>query len=519
MISTTIKKQYKTLRLILGDQLNQKHSWYSTVNDDILYVLMEVKQETNYVKHHIQKVVAFFLSMRFFAEQLTTSKHQVLYISLNDKSNQHDFTLNLKAIINEYKIENLEYQLPDEYRLDQQFNEFSKTLGINIKTVDTEHFYATRYELKDFFSGKKMYLMESFYRHMRKKHGVMMNGNEPITGKWNYDSENRNKLPDSFQVIDPINFDRDVAELVKVIKDENIETIGVIDEKAFVWSVTRKESLILLDFFLNNCLQYFGQFQDAMHTQHWSLYHSRLSFALNVKLISPREVVDAAVEFWKQHESLISIAQIEGFVRQIIGWREYMRGIYWAKMPDYESLNFFNYNRKLPNFFWNGETKMNCLKHAINQSLDYAYAHHIQRLMVTGNFSLLSGIHPDEVDNWYLGIYIDAIQWVEITNTRGMSQFADGGIVGTKPYVSSANYIAKMSNYCNGCYYDKTKKVGERACPFNSLYWNFYNTNRSLLQKNPRIGMMYITWDKMNAHDKEAILKQADYYLKNLESL
>lgn len=236
-------------------------------------------------------------------------------------------------------------------------------------------------------------------------------------------------------------------------------------------------------------------------------------------MISPQEVIDRAIEEWQKRLNEIEFNQLEGFVRQIIGWREYMRGIYWNKMPEFASMNFFNNQEKLPNWFWTGKTKMNCMKDAINQSLNYAYAHHIQRLMITGNFALLAGIHPDEVDAWYLGIYIDAFEWVEITNTRGMSQFADGGIVGTKPYVSSASYIDKMSNYCGSCFYKKTLKTGEKACPFNSLYWNFYDRNEDKLGKNPRIGMMYNVWRKMKPEDKTALLEQADYYLKNINEL
>jgi deoxyribodipyrimidine photolyase-related protein len=228
-------------------------------------------------------------------------------------------------------------------------------------------------------------------------------------------------------------------------------------------------------------------------------------------------VIQAVEQYWSERQDSIDIAQAEGFIRQILGWREYMRGIYWAKMPEYANLNFFDHEEKLPSWFWTGETKMNCLHHAIKQSLDQAYAHHIQRLMVTGNFALLLGVHPDELDQWYLGIYIDAIQWVEITNTRGMSQFADGGIVGTKPYVSSANYIHKMSDYCANCQYDRKKKVGEGACPFNSLYWDFYNRHEDKLSKNPRVGMMYRTWGRMK--DKDKILEQAQYYKERVEEL
>jgi len=240
---------------------------------------------------------------------------------------------------------------------------------------------------------------------------------------------------------------------------------------------------------------------------------------MNVKLLSPKEVVDAVIQAYRSNEHSIALNQVEGFVRQIIGWREYMRGIYWMHMPGYEGLNFFNHENKLPDWYWTGETKMKCLSHSIKQSLQFAYAHHIQRLMVTGNFALLAGIHPDEVDHWYLGIYIDALDWVEITNTRGMSQFADGGIVGTKPYVSSANYIDKMSSYCGKCHYNSKQKVGEKACPFNSLYWHFYARNESLLQKNPRIGMMYVTWDKMQPEVKTELLNQAEFYLENISSL
>jgi deoxyribodipyrimidine photolyase-related protein len=346
-----------------------------------------------------------------------------------------------------------------------------------------------------------------------------MDGPEPLTGKWNYDADNRKKLPNNHRPIEPLTFEKDVTEIYELIQNQEIKTIGNVNPKAFIWATTRAESLQLLDFFVENCLENFGNFEDAMHPSYWSIYHSRLSFSMNSKLLSPLEVINRAVKFWEDNQGRISIAQVEGFVRQIIGWREYMRGIYWCKMPEYESLNYFNHDRKLPDWFWSGETKMNCLKHSIGQSLDYAYAHHIQRLMVIGNFTLLAGVHPDEVDEWYLGIYIDAIQWVEITNTRGMSQYADGGIVGSKPYVSSANYIDKMGNYCGTCFYDKSKKVGHKACPFNSLYWNFYDRYADKLSKNPRIGMAYVTWNKMQADQKAAILNQAEIYLNDIESL
>ncbi|MBP6099535.1 MAG: cryptochrome/photolyase family protein [Flavobacterium sp.] len=509
----------KTLRLILGDQLNRQHSWFQEVNDSVTYVLMEIRTETDYATHHIQKIVGFFASMQHFASELQLQKHQVIFIHLNDNTNLQSFEKNIQLLIEKEQFTHFEYQHPDEYRLDEQLKQFCKTLTITSSVSDSEHFMSSRNELGDFFNGKKTFLMESFYHMMRKKHHVLMDGDKPLTGKWNYDGENRKKLPKDHKPTSPLVFQNDVTAIVSEIDKTDIKTIGKLQPKNFIWPINRKQSLELLDFFVTECLSLFGSYQDAMTPNEWSLYHARISFSMNVKMISPLEVINRAVLEWENNPETIAYHQLEGFVRQIIGWREYMRGIYWNKMPEYATMNYFNHENSLPEWFWTGKTKMNCLKDAINQSLNYAYAHHIQRLMVTGNFALLAGIHPDEVDAWYLGIYIDAIEWVEITNTRGMSQFADGGIVGTKPYVSSASYIDKMSHYCGSCFYKKSVKTGDKACPFNSLYWNFYDKNEDKLGKNPRIGMMYNVWRKMKPEDKVALLEQADYYLKNIHEL
>lgn len=512
-------KMSKTVRLILGDQLNSNHSWFNTVDDAVVYVMMEVRSETDYAKHHIQKVVGFFATMQAFYLDLKSKKHEVIYIYLNDEDNLQSFDKNIKSLIAKHQFTHFEYQQPDEFRVDAILKELCSTIAISTAVVDSEHFYTSRTDLADFFEGKKTFILENFYRMLRKKHDVLMEAGQPLTGKWNYDSENRKKLPKNHKPIAPLVFSNNVTDILVEVNKTDVKTIGTIDAANFVWPINREQSLELLDFFIEECLHLFGSYQDAMTPNEWSLYHSRLSFSMNIKMISPQEVIEKAIDAWQANPDRIEYNQLEGFVRQIIGWREYMRGIYWLKMPEYATMNFFNNEEKLPDWFWTGKTKMNCLKDAINQSLNFAYAHHIQRLMITGNFALLAGVHPDEIDAWYLGIYIDAIEWVEITNTRGMSQFADGGIVGTKPYVSSASYIDKMSHYCGSCFYKKEVKTGDKACPFNSLYWNFYDKNEDKLGKNPRIGMMYNVWRKMKPEAQTALLEQADYYLKNINEL
>ncbi len=509
----------KTLRLILGDQQNENHSWYKEVNKNYTYILMEVRTETDYAQHHIQKVVGFFAAMQAFATGLKNKGHNVIYIYLNDKNNLQSFEQNIIALIKENKFTHFEYQLADEYRVDEHLKKLCANLSITSTAYDTEHFLATRNEVGDFFKGKKTYLLESFYRAMRKKYNILMDGDQPLNGQWNFDADNRKKLPLNHKATAPFIFNNDVTKILQEIQKTNVKTIGKVDAANFIWPINRSQSLALLDFFVKECLPLFGTYEDAMTPTEWSLYHSRLSFSMNTKMLSPLEVIQKTIDEWSKRPNEISFNQLEGFVRQILGWREYMRGIYWLKMPEYATLNFLEHTNKLPEWYWTGKTKMKCLSHSITQSLDYAYAHHIQRLMVTGNFALLAGVHPDEVDAWYLGIYIDALEWVEITNTRGMSQFADGGIVGSKPYVSSATYIDKMSHYCGSCYYKKNIKTGDKACPFNSLYWNFYDKHEAKLAKNPRIGMMYNVWRKMKPEDKAALLQQADFYLKNINDL
>lgn len=509
----------KTLRLILGDQLNIRHSWFEQPDEKVLYLMMEILPETIYAPHHRQKILAFFKAMRNFADELRKSGHIVHYLNIDNDDNHQDFAQNIQQQLAKGDFSLFEYQEPDEYRLKTYFDSFCQSLSIETNVCGSEHFLTERTGLQQFFKGKKTYIMEPFYRNIRKKFDILMDGKEPAGRQWNFDQNNRNPIPDQVKAPEIATFSNNIEDLLPALQSMAIEGIGLADEKNLNWPLTREQSLKALEEFVNHLLPNFGTYQDAMRAGDPFLFHSRLSFALNTKMLHPLEVIQYVEQRWRENPEKYNLSQVEGFIRQIAGWREYMRGVYWAKMPDYAGLNFFGHDRKLPGFYWHGKTSMECMKQCIGQSLRFAYAHHIQRLMITGNFALLAGIHPDEVDAWYLGIYIDAIEWVEITNTRGMSQYADGGIVGTKPYVSSANYISKMSNYCKSCHYDAKKRHGAKACPFNSLYWNFYIHNRKLLENNARIGMVYRTLDKMPQEEIEDIQQQARYYLENIEKL
>jgi len=503
----------KTLRLILGDQLNSKHSWFKETNDNITYCMFEMRQETDYVTHHIQKVIGFFAAMRQFSEDVTAAGHEVIYFKINDTNNTQSLVDNLSLLIKEHHIESFEYIFPDEHRLDTQLKNYCDNLSIKTNAVSAEHFYTERNDLKLFFKGKKQYLMENFYRDMRKKHDILMVADQPEGGKWNYDKSNRNKWKGDVAIPNYKIFKNNVSDVVAAIKQSEIKTIGTFKTKTFAYPISRSQALEQLKYFCEHLLIHFGDYQDAMHTDEVYLFHSRLSFAINLKLISPKDIVKTVMNYYRKYGDNINISQVEGFVRQIIGWREYMRGMYWAFMPEYKNLNQLNNTNGLPEFFWTGNTKMNCLKHAITNSLDNGYAHHIQRLMITGNYALLTQTNPDEVDDWYLGIYVDAIEWVQLTNTRGMSQFADGGKIATKPYVSSGSYVNKMSNYCSSCHYNKSKKTEDDACPFNSLYWNFLDEKREYLGNNFRMGMMYSLLDKMDKAQLQSIKKKAQHII------
>ena len=519
-----MNKSYKTLRLIMGDQLNASHSWYQKKDESVLYVLAELHQETNYVKHHVQKIAAFFLAMDAFAKALKAAGHDVLFLNLDDTQKYADLSDLTIKLCKQYQIKFFEHQRPDEYRLLTQIQSIDlQSHGIAYSCVDTEHFILPFEEISNYFTKAKSTRLEGFYRKMRKQHNLLMDGDQPLGSQWNFDADNRNKLKktDLPNIPKPLIFENDFSNLLDHLKRHKVKHFGEIGQ-SLLWPITRKQSLDLLEYFCAHGLPQFGRYQDAMtgKSEHaWSLYHSRLSFALNAKIISPMRVIKRAIEEFESRPDEISLAQIEGFIRQIIGWREYVRGVYWVNMPDYATLNSLDAKRNLPEFFWSGDTKMNCMKQSINQSLEYAYAHHIQRLMVIGNFCLLAGIDPDQVDEWYLGVYIDAIEWVEMPNTRGMSQFADGGLIASKPYTASGSYINRMSDYCSDCEYSVKLKVGDSACPFNSLYWHFMDRHKERFSNNPRIGMVYRNLNKMDVSIRKETIEKGDWVISNLDQL
>ncbi len=515
-----------SLRLILGDQLHAGHSWFRMPDRDALHVLMEVRQETDYAQHHIQKVLGFFGAMRRFADALRGAGHRVLYLALDDPRNTQDIPGNLRWIMAACGAQRFAYQLPDEHRLDEQLSAFARSCGLPAEAVDTEHFLTARHELAALFKGRRHFLMERFYRTMRERTGLLMEGPRPAGGRWNYDAQNRGRPPRTHVAPPPLLFSHDLRALERMVAASGVRTLGTVDARRFPWPLDRREALAQLAYFCQHLLPRFGTYQDALMPGQWALYHARLSFALNIKLIGPLEVCRTVEEAWRADPVRIGLAQAEGFIRQVIGWREYMRGVYWARMPGFAQLNFLGHQRPLPAWYWTGRTRMACLREAITGSLANAYAHHIQRLMVTGNFALLAGVHPDEVDRWYLGIYSDAIEWVEVTNTRGMSQFADGGMVGTKPYASSGAYLNRMGHHCSGCYYDVNDRTGPKACPFNALYWHFLARSRERLLSSEarpgmmvRMGMAYRTWDRMPPGTRQALLDKAEALLENLDAL
>ena len=505
------------LRLVLGDQLDPLHPWCQARPDPaVLIVLMEIRQETDYTRHHAQKVLAIFAAMRRFAQQLREAGHRVHYLRLGNPHNRQSLTANLDALAQAVGAEVVEAQLPDEWRLDAQLRAHAAQAPYALHLVDSHHFLGTRDEAARFF-GDSPWLMERFYRHLRQRERVLMEGRQPAGGRWNFDTENRSRWPGDPPEPPDTRRRHDLRALWSEIEAAGVVTMGAPAAEALPWPLDRAEALADLQSFITHGLPHFGPYQDALSDGHERLFHSLLSFALNTKMLHPREVIAAAEAAWR--EGRAPLASVEGFIRQILGWREYVRGVYWARMPGYVERNHLGHERALPAWFWTGETRMRCVQRALGQSLQQAHAHHIQRLMVIGNFALLAGLHPAEVHQWYLGVYIDAFEWVEAPNTLGMSQFADGAGITTKPYVSSAAYLDRMGDHCRHCPYDKRQRLGERACPFNALYWDFMDRHAEKLRPLPRLAPVYRQLEQMPTEDLAALRAQAQRHLERLDQL
>jgi deoxyribodipyrimidine photolyase-related protein len=503
-----------TLRLVLGDQLSAGLTALADidpVNDVVL--MLEVEEECRYVPHHQQKIVLFLSAMRHFALELHQQGIQVDYVRLDDRANTGSLTSELMRALTRHRAQRLVLTEPGEWRVQVMAEGWSRRIGLPVDLRPDGRFFSTRARFHAWADGRRSWRMELFYREMRREHGVLMDGDQPAGGVWNFDRENRRRLPGGALLPSRQRFapDPTTREVMALVADRFGEHFGTIE--SFDWPVTRAQAREALNDFVTNALMWFGDYQDAMKEGAPFLYHSLLAPALNLGLLSPREVCAAAEKAWRAGRAPINA--VEGFVRQILGWREYVRGVYWKLMPGYADANALEAHRPLPACYWTGKTDMRCLREAITSTQNHAYSHHIQRLMVTGNFALLAGIAPREIERWYLTVYADAVEWVEMPNTLGMAVFADGGRMASKPYAASGAYINRMSDYCAGCSYNVTLKTGPGACPFNYLYWAFLIRNEDRLKSNPRMAMPYRALSKWSTATKERYLAEAETFLQN----
>jgi len=499
------------LILVLGDQLTDTLTALQAADKDADVVVMaEVAEEATHVQHHPKKIAFIFAAMRKFAKRLRQDGWNVCYTQLDDSENAGSIPGELLRRAAEAGASDVIATQPGEWRLIQALEDMPLKLTMKPDT----RFVSTQDEFNAWAEGRKTLRMEYFYRDMRRKTGLLMDGDQPEGGKWNYDAENRKPAPDDIAFSGPMQFAPDdvVEEVLDLVEVRFGNSFGQL--RPFWFATDQTQARRALTHFITYALPRFGDFQDAMMNDNRFLYHALVSPYLNIGLLDPIEVCQAAEDAYKEGHAPLNA--VEGFIRQIIGWREYVRGIYFREGPDYTSRNALNHQRKLPDFYWTGETDMNCLSKSVTQTAEEAYAHHIQRLMVTGNFALLAGINPAEVHEWYLRVYIDAFEWVEAPNVIGMSQFADDGIIASKPYVSSGAYINRMSDYCKSCRYKVSAKTGPDACPFNTLYWHFLDRHSEKFAKNQRMSQIYANWRRMDADRKTTILSDAEAFLETL---
>jgi deoxyribodipyrimidine photolyase-related protein len=499
------------LVLVLGDQLSRDVAALKAADRvrDVV-VMAEVMGEGTSVPHHPQKIALILAAMRKFAAALQAEGWRVAYSRLDDPANSQTISGELLRRAEEFGTSEVLATRPGEWRVLRDLED----LPLSVKLLEDDRFLCSEAEFAAWAEGRKQLRMEWFYRDMRRKTGLMMEGDKPAGGQWNFDHDNRKAAKADLLRPRPRDFTPDpVVEEVLTLVEARFQHFGRL--RPFRWATDRAGALAALAEFVAERLPRFGEEQDAMLEGEAFLSHSLISPYLNLGLLAPLEVCKAVETAWKAGH--VPIAAAEGFIRQIIGWREFVRGIWQLEGPGYLNRNALGHDRALPAVYWGGKTRMTCMAAAVGQTRDLAYAHHIQRLMVTGNFALLAGVDPVAVHEWYLSVYIDAFEWVEAPNVLGMSQFADGGVLGSKPYVSSGAYIDRMSDHCGKCAYKVKDKTGEGACPFNLLYWHFLNRHRDRFRANPRMGQMYRVWDAMAESHREAVLGGAEKVLGRLD--
>ena len=504
-----------TLRLILGDQLSPEISSLKDADKsrDII-LLCEVFDEAVYVKHHQKKIAFLFSAMRHFAASLSDAGWNVDYVRLDQDGNSHSFSGEVARAVERHAPESVIATFASEWRVLTEMRDWENTLPCAVELRDDDRFYCSLDEFATWADGRKQLRMEYFYRELRRKTGILMSGNVPIGGQWNYDGENRGRAPEGLEVPKHTSFIPDdiTNEVLSLVEDRFGDHFGKL--RPFEFAVTHEQAAYVLDRFIAERLPLFGTYQDAMVEGEPFMFHAHIGLYLNCGLLSPQQAIIAAENAY--HAGAAPLNAAEGFIRQILGWREFVRGLYWLKMPEYAEQNALEAHRPLPAFFWTADTKMNCLKQCVSETRDHAYAHHIQRLMVLGNFALLAGLSPKEVNEWFMIVYADAYEWVELPNVSGMALYADGGVLASKPYASGGAYIERMSNYCRSCHYKVKQKNGEQACPFNYLYWDFLIRHQDRLSGNARMGMMYRTLAKMSDEKRAAILTDSQRFLSEL---
>ena len=498
-----------TLRLVLGDQLSDSLSALEGLDPARDLVLMaEVKDEATYVRHHKQKIALTFAAMRSFALRLEARGVTLRYVRIDDPANTHSIVGELHRALEGQPFARVAITECGEWRLAEALAGFAGVAPVPVEIREDRRFICPHDRFRRWASGKSQLRMEFFYREMRREAGILLDDGQPVGGKWNYDAENRKGLTKGLRPPARLRTPPDeiaqgaITDVARLFPDH----FGDLDE--FGWPTTTEQAESVLADFMKNVLPGFGDWQDAMAVGEPWMWHGLISTSLNLGLLDPLDVCRRAEAEYRAGRAPLNA--VEGFIRQILGWREFVRGIYWLKMPDYARRNFLDADRTLPGFYWSGETDMACVADVVAQTRSHAYAHHIQRLMVTGNLAMLLGVHPDEIDDWYMVVYADAYEWVEMPNTRGMATFADGGIMGSKPYAASGAYIDRMSDYCGSCRYDVKAKSGENACPFNRLYWGFLERNHKRLRDNVRLAMPYRTLENFGPERRTALLNDAE---------